>query len=131
MKKLLLIVLGVFVLSGCGGPLAIQLEMTSETWDRMGSDGVETYLHTVVPGEHFEPESYLLSGWLDEPIFEVKRIIDESSVKIGFDEEAVMVVGDTYADPEHKSPIVITTEQTCFVTRSMDAGSTICLRVTE
>lgn len=130
MKKIALIIIGIFVLSGCG-PGSIQLEMTSETWDRMGSDGVDTYLHTLVPGEEFEPESYLLSGWDQEPLFQVKKIIDEASVKISFDEESVMVVGDSYADPEHKSPLIITTEQTCFVTRTMDAGSTICLRVLE
>ena len=71
----------------------------------------------------------MLGGWTDDKLFTVKKIIDENSVKLSFLPDNIVVEGEEITQESTQNPIIITTEPTCFVTRAMDSGNDICVRV--
>ncbi len=138
MKKIITpILLIILLLFGCNsGPDSINLEITVESWSFEYSGPnyedyipeIDIYTFTVSKGEEFEAP-YMLGGWDDEKLFTVKKIIDETSVKLAFQPDNIVVQGEDITEESAQNPIIITTEPTCFVTRAMDSGDDICVRV--
>jgi hypothetical protein len=136
MKKIL-IPIAFLLLIGCTpAPDTIDLEVTVEGWsfEYSGPDyenyepEIDTYNFTVSKGDEFEPP-YMLGGWSDDKLFTVKKIIDETSVKLSFLPDDIVVKGEEITQESAQNPIVIGAEPTCFVTRAMDSGDDICVRV--
>ena len=129
MKKILLLLV---FLCGCSfsAPSSITVRVDVEDWSFEGPSSGYSYSVEVEKGDEFGPEASAYTWEEGEFLFEVKKIIDEESVKVAFNEEVVVVYGDDVAFPEIKGPVIVTLEdEVCFKTRTMDSGSDFCLRV--
>lgn len=126
MKKIVISLFFAIILLGCTpSPDSIDLEITVESRNFRENpanviSNVEVYNITASKGEEFNPP-YMF--------FKVKKIIDKTHVKLSFDLDNLVVEGEDLFKESTQNPIIITTEPTCFVTRTLDSGEEFCLRV--
>lgn len=129
MKKFLLLVLVVFAGCSLGAPSSINIRVEVEDWSFEGPSSGYSYSVVVENGDVFGPEASMYTWEEGTFLFETVRILGEGRVKISFDDEVLMLEDAEWTDPPSKNPVIITDEELCFKTRTMDSGSDFCLRV--
>lgn len=116
---------------------SVKIQMSVQHWGFEYLNDITTTTLRVQQGESFEPEEfkdYRISGFLSREgkFFLLAEIQDNAHAEIVFDEEELVIRGESIDDPTTQNPVTISTkEEVCFRTRTVDGGSDICLSLME
>ena len=135
MKNQKLIILGIIIIVAilciwllkAGQPWqTAKLNMTVDewTWDE---SSVTSSIVEIREGEEFGPKVLFPPNQANAP-FKMLEVIDENNVKISY--YGLIIKGQQIAETTPKQGTkIISFEKTCFITPTLDSGTTICLNV--
>lgn len=130
---LIFIIVMVVSLYGCTNnqtSKTVKLNLKINEWSsKVGAKPEHKIKNSIVEikeGKDFGPNDFIAAP--ESKPFKLLEIVDENNVKMQFD-NSLVVVGEPIGYPSKQNPIIISLEETCFRTRSYDAGTDICLKI--
>jgi hypothetical protein len=136
-KHLLLTLTIILIFSGCA-PRAdlpdktIKLNLLTDSWasevPAESAHKVEYSNLDVKENQFFGPKRTLSGIGKGQKFFKLLKIINDNEILIQFDDQLV-IVGEPISESSKQNPVIVTTEKTCFRTRTYDAGIDYCLKI--
>jgi hypothetical protein len=109
-------------------PVSVKMSFRATQWTSWGGeDIIETHELDVEKGTSFG-FTEVGKDFIGTSVFEIVKILDENTVQVMFDEDVLVVEGDSINNPAENSPITISNEK-CFNTKTYDSGVTLCIGV--
>ncbi|UCF04371.1 MAG: hypothetical protein JSV33_10530 [bacterium] len=114
---------------GCSETEFATVKMVTDRWSGWsGQHQIDSVMVTLQEGEHFGPTDFI--GSKGRKPFKLVEVVNRRTIDIWFC-EALVVAGDPINEPTEYRRIFIYTEETCFRTRTYDAGIDIYLEVVD
>lgn len=128
----------IFIFCGCTpqtdlSQKTIKLNLKTDAWssNKMPTESAHNITYSDLSAKEnqfFGPQNTMSGPSKGQEYFKLLKIVNDNEILVQFDDQLV-IVGEPINESSKQNPATVTTNETCFRTRTYDGGADYCLKI--